>query len=133
MAKEIKSHNPFTRPKNKTQAHKARPRDKRAKGTAQQRGYDGRWRKFRASFLAAHPLCLYCLNSKGRSVPACVVDHIIPHNGDPDMFWPDGDPQDHFAACCKSCHDGPKAKAESVAQKQRRDVREVLRAWGMLL
>jgi len=134
LAKDIASHNPFARfkAKGKVQAHRARPRDKRERGNARQRGYSSRWDKFRAAFLAANPVCIYCLNSTGRVTPATVVDHIIPHKGDPDLFWPDGDPQDHFAPCCKACHDGPKAKAESVAERQGRDVRTIMKQWGLL-
>lgn len=130
MAKDIGQHNPFNAIR--TQATRARPRDKRERGTARQRGYDRRWERFRASFLTAHPICTYCLNSTGRITPATVVDHIIPHRGDPDLFWPDGEPTDHFASCCKPCHDGPKAKAEAIADRTGRDVRSILSAWGML-
>ena len=32
----------------------------RNRGTASQRGYDNRWRKYRKSFLEQHPLCVMC-------------------------------------------------------------------------
>lgn len=44
--------------------------------TAQQRGYDERWRKFRARFLADHPICGWhhgCLNA------ATDVHHLDGH------------------------------------------------------
>jgi 5-methylcytosine-specific restriction protein A len=47
--------------------------------------------------LRDHPLCVHCLEGvvlpgelkglKGRVTPATVVDHIIPHRGDPVLFW----------------------------------------------
>ena len=37
--------------------------------------YDQRWRNLRRAFLAANPLCLFCLN-EDRVEPATQVDHI---------------------------------------------------------
>ncbi|PZR07117.1 MAG: HNH endonuclease [Archangium gephyra] len=56
------------------------------RGTSHERGYDARWRKARAAFLAAHPLCAEC-QRHGRVTPARVVDHIKPHRGDEALFW----------------------------------------------
>jgi 5-methylcytosine-specific restriction protein A len=56
------------------------------RGTATERGYDGRWRKARALYLKRNPLCVHCLRD-GRVTPAIAVDHIIPHRGDKDLFW----------------------------------------------
>jgi 5-methylcytosine-specific restriction protein A len=58
------------------------------RGTAAQRGYGAKWRKARKYFLAQHPFCV-CDKCKNREVPlmADVVDHIIPHRGDPNLFW----------------------------------------------
>lgn len=70
------------------------------RGTAHERGYDARWRKYRLTFLAQHPLCVLCL-AEGKVVPATVVDHIHAHKGDQTLFW---DPDNHRAAC-KPCHD----------------------------
>ncbi|MFK7238635.1 HNH endonuclease [Acinetobacter baumannii] len=62
---------------------KQRDRDR---GTAHQRGYDAEWKKHRDQFLLEHPLCVEC-RRKGYVMPATVVDHIIPHKGDKDLFW----------------------------------------------
>ncbi|MCF3128464.1 HNH endonuclease [Acinetobacter soli] len=62
---------------------KQRDRDR---GTAHQRGYDAKWKKHRDQFLSEHPLCVEC-QRKGYVMPATVVDHIIPHKGDTDLFW----------------------------------------------
>lgn len=68
--------------------------------TSQEKGYNSRWRKVRRIFLKAHPLCEMC-RKEGRLVKATVVDHIIPHRGDQELFWD----QNNFQALCKSCHD----------------------------
>lgn len=38
-----------------------------------------------AAYLTAHPI--YEFHAAPRPEPAQVVDHIIPHHGDPDLFW----------------------------------------------
>lgn len=60
-----------------------------------QRGYDRRWQKYRKWFLELHPLCARC----GKL--ATVVDHIIPHKGNKELFW---DASNH-QPLCKACHD----------------------------
>lgn len=72
----------------------------RERGTAHQRGYDARWRKYRERYLAEHPLCVAHL-AKGEVVPATVVHHRKPHKGDQALFW---DPNNHEASCAP-CHD----------------------------
>lgn len=59
------------------------------------RGYNSRWRRYRKYFLMQHPVCVRC----GRL--ATVVDHIIPHKGNQDLFWQ----QSNHQALCKLCHD----------------------------
>ena len=58
------------------------------RGSAASRGYGSKWAKARAAFLASHPVC-QCpeCTSSGQPLPADVVDHIIPHRGDPKLFW----------------------------------------------
>lgn len=72
----------------------------RERGSAAARGYGARWRKYRAGYLQANPLCVLCL-AAGRTEPATVVDHIQAHKGDEALFW---DPANH-RALCKPCHD----------------------------
>ena len=72
----------------------------RMRGGAPERGYDGRWRKARAAFLRRNPLCVECMR-KGVLTPATVVDHIIPHRGDKELFWN----EENWQPLCKSCHD----------------------------
>jgi 5-methylcytosine-specific restriction endonuclease McrA len=47
-----------------------------------------------------HPLCEECLGH-GVAMPATVVDHIVPHRGDPKLFWD----RSNWQALCKRCHD----------------------------
>lgn len=69
------------------------------RGTAAQRGYDRRWRRYRFVYLAEHPWCVECLK-ESIYTPAKAVDHIIPHKGDMELFW---DPKNH-QGLCTSCH-----------------------------
>jgi len=78
------------------------------RATRTQRGYSNRWLRYRAHFLAEHPLCEYC-KRQGKLVPATVVDHIAPHRGDQALFW---EPSNH-QALCKQHHDSAKAAEES--------------------
>lgn len=64
------------------------------------RGYGYRWRKVRAAYLRKHPMCVKCM-SEGRYVQATVVDHIIPHRGDPVLMWD----ENNYQALCKRHHD----------------------------
>ena len=57
-----------------------------ARESATARGYDARWRVARKHYLRRYPLCLEC-QREGKLAPATVVDHIIPHRGDVDLFW----------------------------------------------
>ena len=70
------------------------------RGGATQRGYNSRWQKARKAYLRSHPLCKKCL-SEGRYTPATVVDHIIPHRGNQQLFWD----MTNWQPLCKACHD----------------------------
>ena len=70
------------------------------RGGSAARGYDSRWRAARKLYLQKNPLCVKC-RENGRLEPATVIDHIIPHRGDPKLFWD----QDNWQALCKACHD----------------------------
>lgn len=87
--------------------HTAKHRTPENRDAAHKRGYDKRWERFRAGFLMAHPLCEYCL-ADGRTEPATVCDHDLPHRGDPDAFW-----GNTFTALCRRHHNGEKARVES--------------------
>jgi len=88
---------PIHRPKgyrtSKAEADKHRP-------NAAQRGYGYKWQKARAVFLNEYPLCAHCLID-GLAIEATVVDHIIPHKGNQQLFWDES----NWQSLCKRCHD----------------------------
>lgn len=65
-----------------------------------------RWKRVRASQLAAFPLCARC-ESHGRVTAATVCDHVFPHRGDLDVFW-----NGPFQSLCAPCHDSAKQSEE---------------------
>jgi 5-methylcytosine-specific restriction protein A len=67
--------------------------------SAHKRGYTTRWRKVAKTYLATHPLCVSCL-LRSETRLAVDVDHIIPHRGDPELFWDVG----NWQGLCKPCH-----------------------------
>lgn len=79
---------------------KARHDEKRP--TARERGYNGKWQKERAAYLAVHPTCVMC------GQPSKVVDHITPHRGDLKLFWR----RSNWQALCTPCHSGKKQREE---------------------
>lgn len=79
--------------------------DESSRQGSRQRGYDSRWDKARKTFLAAHPLCQECAKN-GKYTKATVVDHIIPHRGNQQLFWD----VNNWQALCKTCHDLKTAK-----------------------
>ena len=77
------------------------------KRTAAQRGYGHKWRVARLKFLQANPLCVYC-KEDGRVELATVVNHVIPHQGDQELFWDVG----NWQAVCATHHDSTIAREE---------------------
>lgn len=77
--------------------------------TSSQRGYDYRWQKTREQYLRDNPLCVYC-ERNGRTTAAGVVDHIVAHRGDMDLFWD----QANWQSLCKPCHDSVKQAEEAA-------------------
>ncbi|CDN41949.1 Holin protein [Paenibacillus sp. P22] len=84
----------------RTHEKQRRAQKDRFRGTAAERGYDARWRAYRALFLQQYPLCKHCLKDDVYT-PAEVVDHITPHRMDMVLFW---DPNNH-QPLCKRHHD----------------------------
>ncbi|WP_132805430.1 HNH endonuclease signature motif containing protein [Tepidamorphus gemmatus] len=76
--------------------------------TARQRGYDSKWDRERAAFLAAHPTC----QRDGCTAPATVVDHITPHRGDMRLFWR----RSNWQALCAPCHSRWKQARERLTR-----------------
>ena len=73
--------------------------------SAHSRGYDARWRTWRAALLASDPLCAEC-RRRGLIVPATSIDHIRPHRGDARLFWS----PDNVQPLCTSCHAAKSAR-----------------------
>lgn len=59
--------------------------------------YGNNWRRLRAAYAKAHPLCEECLK-KGRLTPVEEVHHIVPLNRGGKNEW------DNLMSLCQSCH-----------------------------
>lgn len=68
--------------------------------SASKRGYNSRWQKARVRYLHSHPLCVECKKA-GKLTKATVVDHVIPHRGDQQLFWDES----NWQPLCKHHHD----------------------------
>ena len=73
--------------------------------------YDYHWQKIRAQYLEAHPLCVMCYKDN-KLTPATVVDHIVPHKGNKQLFYDES----NFQALCKHCHDSHKQHYEKTGR-----------------
>lgn len=82
----------------------ARP-DRR--GSAASRGYGHKWRQARLGHLRSHPLCAKCLK-QNLTTAATVVDHVIPHKGDMELFWD----RTNWQSLCEPHHSGTKQAEE---------------------
>ena len=76
--------------------------------SASKRGYGSRWQKASKAYLRENPLCVECLKQR-RYVQATVVDHIIPHRGNEELFWNES----NWQSLCKSCHDRKTGREDS--------------------
>lgn len=83
------------------------------KATRRRRGprlYDSqRWRKARLLHLARFPLCAIC-DASGKVTAATDVDHVVPHKGDPELFWDDA----NWQSLCHR-HHSQKTRADNRA------------------
>jgi 5-methylcytosine-specific restriction endonuclease McrA len=62
--------------------------------------YTARWQRRRLVYLMDNPLCVDC-KTADLLTAANVVDHIVPHRGDMNLFWS----EDNWQPLCKRCHD----------------------------
>lgn len=76
-----------------------RPPKREDRPSAASRGYGRRWQKARVGFLSRHPFCAEC-GRRSKKTLATVVDHVIPHRGDPKLFWD----HDNWQPLCTRCH-----------------------------
>lgn len=82
----------------------------RYRGTSASRGYGHRWRKYRATFLQEHPLCVAC-QRVGKLVAAQHVDHIVPYRDGDDFY----DSTNH-QALCHACHSQKTARENQLGR-----------------
>lgn len=69
--------------------------------------YNSRWYKLRKQFLLRYPLCEECKRD-GVVIAAEVVDHVIPHKGNEQLFWDES----NWQSLCKHHHDIKTAKED---------------------
>ena len=77
-----------------------------------------RWRRESRAYLTRNPLCVMC-TAVGRTSLATVVDHIVPHRGDPELFW---DEANNWQGLCKTDHDAAKKELEMSGRLRGCDV-----------
>jgi 5-methylcytosine-specific restriction protein A len=82
------------------------------RGSSAARGYGHRWRVARLAHLTHEPLCREC-STHGRVTQATLVDHIIPHKGDPLVFWD----TTNWQSLCTPCHDAKRARESHEARR----------------
>jgi 5-methylcytosine-specific restriction protein A len=58
-----------------------------------------RWAALRKRVLDEDPLCAWC-QAKGYVRGATDVDHVVPHRGDPRLFWD----RSNLQGLCAECH-----------------------------
>lgn len=86
------------------------------RGTAAQRGYGSRWRRYTLWFKKRYPLCAEC-ERQGGVTPTYVVDHIEPVTGPDDpLFW---DLKNH-QPLCERCHNVKRATEDKKTWRRRR-------------
>ena len=79
------------------------------RGSARQRGYTRTWEKARHLFLMERPWCRMCMQ-EDKITSATVVDHIVPHRGDPGLFWS----PDNWQSLCQHHHNSEKQRLERL-------------------
>lgn len=89
-------------------SQRAKDRDRqKARPASSERLYGWRWQKARDSYLKENPLCVECMK-RGITREAKVVDHIVPHRGNWDLFWD----RDNWQSLCESDHNRAKQIVE---------------------
>ena len=85
------------------------PESWRVGKTTAERGYGGRWQRARATFLQRpENVCCRMCAAEGIVTLATVVDHIVPHRGNQDLFWDTS----NWQALCKTHHDSHKQRED---------------------
>jgi len=84
--------------------------------------YGRRWGKARKEHLEQYPFCTMCEND-GRMHYGIVVDHVIPHRGDPVLFWD----ETNWQTLCGMHHDAAKQSEEKTGTARGCDIKGVPR------
>lgn len=66
-----------------------------------------RWRRLRDDHIKQNRLCVRCM-AEARVELATVVDHVVPHRGDPDLFW-----TGELQSLCANHHSAAKQSEEA--------------------
>lgn len=69
--------------------------------------YGRTWRQIRYQRLVKFPLCALCARL-GVVTAATVVDHIVPHRGNKELFFD----SENLQSLCQHCHDSHKQRQE---------------------
>lgn len=88
----------------------------RWRGSASERGYTHQWHKARNRYLRDNPLCVHC-KEDGIINEANVVDHIVPHKGNNELFWDES----NWQSLCTRHHNIKTAKEDSNFAKRKRN------------
>ena len=115
MPKPTRVYRPRPSPGRSIRAKAKKDRQKRAdmcRDTEVRRFYGRRWRECALSHRSSYPACAMCWE-KGKYTLPQVVDHWIPHKGDPVLFWD----RTNWCPLCKKCHDGPKCRLEKAWER----------------
>ena len=70
-----------------------------------------RWRRRSRLFLQANPYCAMC-RAAGRVRLAQVVDHVVPHKGDEELFWSES----NWQGLCATDHNAAKQSQERTGR-----------------
>jgi 5-methylcytosine-specific restriction enzyme A len=98
---------PTYRPPGRRNRRQANAEYDTRRGSSRERGYDAQWDREALAYRSAHPLCLGC-QAVGRVAAAALVDHIVPHKGDPALMWN----PDNRQPSCTPHHDIVKQRLE---------------------
>jgi 5-methylcytosine-specific restriction enzyme A len=66
-----------------------------------------RWKTRRRLQILHHPLCVMC-TALGKAEPATIADHVVPHRGDPNLFW-----LGELQSLCTLHHESTKKREEA--------------------
>ena len=82
------------------------------RGSAHSRGYSRSWARASARYKQLHPICIGCL-AVSKLSKTDVVDHIVPHKGNPALFWN----ENNWQPLCRWHHDVVKQRIERLVQE----------------